>query len=616
MRRLAVCGTVIALVASLAPPADVATAREPQPGGTMRIGLYPPFGFTDAFDPTGEYLGFAWDLYGNLLLRTLVTYRHVEGPEGNVPVPDLATDLPEPTDGGRTYTFHLKEGVMFGPPVQREVTSADVEYAFERIADPKLAAQYGFYYGDLIEGWRAFANGRADDISGIETPDDRTIVFHLTKPAGDFLMRVAMPATAPIPREVARCFGMAGRYGRYVISSGPYMIEGSEDLVIDEGCRRMKPISGYDPGQRIVFTRNPYYDPTTDSPEIRESFPDKFSFELFDGNVGRLFRLVEHARLESAIYEPGRRRIRRYQTDPDLQATVRSSPLDRTWYLTMNLTQAPFDDLHVRKAVNLVVDKAALRDAWGGEVAGRIATHILPPDMTGGHPTSGEYDPYASRDFGGDPIAAREEMKLSPYDSDHDGRCDAKVCRDVIALSRNYSPWDRFDAGLADDFRRIGIHLDVKERYDFYTPIQTISRNVPIAFGPGWGKDYPDGETFMPSLFGRTGLRCSGNTNYSLIGATKRTKRRCGAKGDFSNLPSVEEDIKRCESTPAGEDRTACWIDLDKRLMERIVPWVPYLWDNQVRLVGPSVSRYEFDQFSGDLAFAHMAVDESRQRGN
>ena len=614
MRRLAVCGTVIALLAALTPPAGIAAAQDAEPGGTMRIGVLGNFGFTDSFDPSGEYLGVAWDLYGNLLLRTLVTFRHVEGPAGNEVVADLATELPEPTDGGTTYTFHLKDEVMFGPPVQRTVTSADVAYAFERIADPKIAAQYSFYYRDLIEGWRAFEKGDADHISGIETPDDRTIAFHLTEPAGDFLMRVAMPATAPIPREVARCFDSAGEYGRFVISSGPYMLKGSEDLVIDQGCRAMKRISGYEPSKRMQLARNPYYDPATDSPEIRESYPDEFLFEIHS-NANEMFRDVEHGRLESSVYEPDPRRIRRYESDPELNATLHSAPLDRTWYLTMNLTQPPFDDRRVRKAVNLVVDKTAMREAWGGDLAGRIATHVLPPDMTGGHPTAEEYDPYATPDHHGDVVAAREQMRQSPYDTDHDGKCDADECHAVLALSRNYRPWARFDAGLVDDFRRIGIDLDLREKADFYTPIQTVPRDVPIGFGPGWGKDYPDGDTYMPSLFGKVGLRCFGNTNYSLIGATEKTKRQCRAKGDFSDLPSVDGDIESCESTPAGEDRTACWIALDKRLTERIVPWVPYLWDNQVSLVGPSVSRYEFDQFSGVLAFAHMAVDESRQRG-
>jgi ABC-type oligopeptide transport system substrate-binding subunit len=93
-----------------------------------------------------------------------------------------------------------------------------------------LVAQYGFYYFGIIKGIDGQAKTAATKISGIETPDDRTITFRLTDPAGDFLNRLAMPATGAVPQEVAKCHTKAGDYGRYVISSGPYMIPGSDQL--------------------------------------------------------------------------------------------------------------------------------------------------------------------------------------------------------------------------------------------------------------------------------------------------------------------------------------------------------------------------------------------------
>ena len=110
--------------------------------------------------------------------------------------------MPKPTDGGTTYTFHLKNGVRFGPPVSRPVTSKDVLYAFERLARPKNGAQYAFYY-DADRGPQRLRRREGEAISGIATPDRSTIVFHLTRPTGDFLYRLAMPATGPIPAEVA-----------------------------------------------------------------------------------------------------------------------------------------------------------------------------------------------------------------------------------------------------------------------------------------------------------------------------------------------------------------------------------------------------------------------------
>ena len=162
-------------------------------------------------------------------MRTLVGYNHVVGAPGNVLVPDLATNLGTVSKNGLTYTFHLKPGIKFGPPLNRAITSKDILYAMERIGTPALVAQYGFYY-NVIKGMTAFESGKSKVISGIQTPDPNTIIFHLTVPTGDFRYRLAMPAAGPIPQEVAGCFNAPNLYGRYLISSGPYMFAGSDKL--------------------------------------------------------------------------------------------------------------------------------------------------------------------------------------------------------------------------------------------------------------------------------------------------------------------------------------------------------------------------------------------------
>ncbi len=223
---IAAAATVLVSSASGGPEAQVAK------GGTYRVGWESSFGWTNSFDPTGEYLANAFAINTNLLLRGLIGYNHVGGPAGAVIVPDLATKVPKPTNGGKRYTFTIKNGVRFGPPLNRQITSSDVRYAVERLARPKNGAQYGFYY-TVIKGFDAYADGKAKSISGIKTPNARTVIFDLTAPTGDFLMRLGMPAVFPMPQEVAKCFeGKPGAYGRYVIASGPYMIEGSEDLNI------------------------------------------------------------------------------------------------------------------------------------------------------------------------------------------------------------------------------------------------------------------------------------------------------------------------------------------------------------------------------------------------
>ena len=76
---------------------------------------------SDGFDPTGEYLGDAFGILTDLLVRTLIGYRHTPGGPGNTLVADIATSVPKPTNGGKTYTFHIKPDIKFSPPVSRAV---------------------------------------------------------------------------------------------------------------------------------------------------------------------------------------------------------------------------------------------------------------------------------------------------------------------------------------------------------------------------------------------------------------------------------------------------------------------------------------------------------------
>ena len=114
-------------------------------------------------------------------------------------VPDLATDLGKVSNGGKTYTFTLKDGIKFGPPLNREITSKDVLWAFERIGTKSVAAQYGFYY-DAIKGMPAFRDGKSKVIAGIKTPDPKTIIFTLTQAHG----RLPLPPRACRPPARSR----------------------------------------------------------------------------------------------------------------------------------------------------------------------------------------------------------------------------------------------------------------------------------------------------------------------------------------------------------------------------------------------------------------------------
>jgi peptide/nickel transport system substrate-binding protein len=576
----------------------------PAKGGVYRVGWEQSFGFTNNFDPTGEYLGNAWGLYVNLLMRPLIGYKHQPGAAGNELIGDLATEVPQPSDKGVTYTYKLRDGIKFAPPVNRTVTSKDVAYAMNRLANPKDGGQYAFYY-TVIKGWDAVANGKAKTVSGITTPDDKTIVFHLTKPTGDFNLRMSMPATAPIPPEVGACFeGKPGDYGRNLISSGPYMIKGSAGKFTS--CSALKPFSGYDGanGNHIDLVRNPNYDQSTDN--YRKNYPDEFQY-LVDSNADDIYAKVAAGQLEDEQSSPQPKTIRQYVTDPNLKARLLPNVGDRTWYLTMNLTQAPFDDIHVRKAMNYIMDKQSLRKAWGGPVVGSIATHIAPPVMYNNG--LAEYDPYSTPNDSGDVAKAAAEMKQSKYDPGKTGKCTASACKGVLMIGDTRALDNRMIPVVQADAAKIGITFTVRQINGAYTTIQTTNKNIPFSERPGWGKDYADPYTFFGELFDSRALIPEGNTNYSLVGITPQlnTEKKLGVKGNLSNIPSVNSDIDACIGK-IGESRTTCWENLDKKVMTDVVPWVPFLWSNNVTIVGPKVTHWNYDQFSDGTAYSQVSV--------
>jgi peptide/nickel transport system substrate-binding protein len=571
-------------------------------GGTYTVGWENSFGFTNNFDPTGEYLGNAWGLFSNLMLRSLVGYRHLPGAAGNLLVGDLASGVPVPTDGGLTYTYHLRSGVKFGPPVSRAITSKDVAYAMNRLANPNDGGQYSFYY-KVIKGWDAVANGKAKTVSGITTPDNSTIVFHLTKQTGDFNRRMSMPATAPIPSEVGSCFeGKPGDYGRDVVSSGPYMFQGADAVKLP--CSALKPMSGFDGanGSHIVLVRNPNYDQSTDP--YRKNFINTFKF-LVNSNADDIFAKVQAGQYNDEVSTPTPKTIRQYATTPSLKPKMIPNVGDRTNYLSMNLTQPPFDDAHVRKAMNWITDKAALQKAWGGPIPGSIATHIVPPVLYNNGLT--EYDPYSTPNEAGDLAKAQAEMKQSKYDPGHTGKCTASACKNVLMIADTRSVDKTMVPILQADAAKIGITYTVRSINGAYPTIQTPAKNIPIAERPSWGKDYADPYTFFAELFHSGAIIKSGNTNYSLVGMTPAIATKVGATGNLNNVPTVDAQINTC-SAELAQTRTNCWEGIDKVLMTKVVPWVPYLWPNNVFIIGPNVTHWNYDQFTDGPAYSAVSV--------
>jgi peptide/nickel transport system substrate-binding protein len=619
--RSAAVIAVLAIVAAACSGGDNNNAASPSGGGSSSGSEIPSGGtvklaavgdVSAAFDPAKEYYQLSFEYFKCCLLRMLYSTNGFAVDEGGSELqPDLAADMPTVSDDGLTWTFSIKPGVHYSPPfADVEVTAQDFIRAMTREADPKASSGgYSFYYS-AIEGFDAVGSGDADTISGMTAIDDHTLQIVVTAPTGDLGWRMAMPSAAPIPPNgdapLGAAEGHTKDYGRFLIGTGPYMFEGTDALDFSVPAADQQTVSGYIPGRQIVLVRNPSWDPATD--ELRPAYADRLEATI-GGDVADLYNKVDTGEIDYVLdAAPPADVLQKYSTNPDLQTQLFTHPQNAVTYASMNLAIPPFDDIHVRKAVNFALDKAGARQLGGGALTGVNAGHIFPDGLLNN--LLKDYDPYASADDHGDAAAAMEEMKQSKYDSNGDGVCDDPVCDAISALTSTTDPAPRIGALFTENLAAIGLKLNLKalQLTTMYAKCNEMPAQVPICLAVGWIQDYPDAFTFGPPLFGAASLY-PGCCNYSALGASADQLTEWGYS--LTDVPNVDAKLDECAAVPVGDERTQCWANFDTYLMEEVVPWVPRTFANINEIFSVNIVNYSFDEFGGMAALDHLAVAPS-----
>ncbi|MGH3800662.1 MAG: ABC transporter substrate-binding protein, partial [Pseudonocardiaceae bacterium] len=224
-------------------------------GGTLR---FANSGDWDSLDPADTYYAYSWNFVRNYG-RALLMFKLAPGRQGATLVPDLAESLGRPSDGAKTWTYTLRQGVKFedGTPV----TSKDIKYAVERSLDKTTFPNGPTYFNDVLD-LQGYTSPYSDPdpnklgLKAIETPDDRTIVFRLRKAFSGFDYLAQLPATMPVPRAL----DTGSKYKEHVVSTGPYMFQTNEL------------------GKGFTMVRNPHWDPATDP--NRRALPDRITVDL------------------------------------------------------------------------------------------------------------------------------------------------------------------------------------------------------------------------------------------------------------------------------------------------------------------------------------------------
>jgi peptide/nickel transport system substrate-binding protein len=505
--------------------------------------------------------------------RTLYTY----APEDPANIePDLAADLPQVSDDGRMLTVRIRGGVRFAPPVNREVTSRDVKYAIERGFDPNVANPYAAgYYGDVVGGDRATGG----PIAGIETPDDRTLVFRLTRPTASLLAQaMILPLSAPVPREYAEPFDAKApsEYGSHVVATGPYMLEADRDGRVLG--------TGYVPGRSLRFVRNPNWEGSTDE---RPAYLDTITWRI-GGAAGVAARqTLDGSGIVLADPPPPAIVKRAVQQAED---QIFFAPGGGSRYAALNTQIAPFDDADLRKAVAAALDREQMRLVRGGEVVGDVASHFLYPGVlgfeeAGGHEGTG-VDFLA--DPRGDRALARRYMEAAGYP---DGRYTGDETIQIVGLAG--AP-DDADAQIVDQtLRDLGFKtkLRVVDGSIMYSRFCALpSARVHVCPNVGWSRDFADPQTVLNQAFNGEFIFPENNPNWPQL-----------------DDPAINRAMVRAELTVGTEARARAWAEID-RMITATAAAIPWLWDKTPNLFSEDVRCVPqlWNQGHCDLAYTSL----------
>lgn len=578
-----------------------------QRGGTLNIGLNSDF--HEAADPAREYYTIGWEFLHCCLTRTLLSY-NLLGPNegGNTVVPDLATALPTTSDGGLTWTFTIRPNIHYAPPLQSvSVTSGDFVRALTREATSATAASYPFYYS-AIQGFDDVSSGKAKTISGLSTPSPTQLVVKLSSKIGYFDYIWTLPAAAPIPslpNDATAPLGIATghnqNFGEFLSSTGPYMWKGADQIDYSKPASQQAAPSGFQAGKSYVLVRNPSWDASTD-PQ-RKAYVDGIQATV-GATVQDLQNKIQSGEVDTMDAQPNPEGIRTFETNPDLKGFIHSDPTFGEYYINLNTAQPPFDDVHVRRAMNWVVDKAGLLRLFGGPIKGSIAGHDIPSTML---PNEQSYDPYSTPNHAGSVAKAKQEMMQSKYDTNHDGTCDMPECQNVLMVIDAADPMPKLAALIQQNAASIGIQVKPQplQTTTMYTKCETASNKIPICPSEGWYADFNDPAGYVTGLFSSASLEPS-CCDDSVMGATSQQLSKFG----YSNTtptPNVDTILNGCVPTQ-GQQRLQCYANLDRTLMETAVPWVPWLNANEVVLTSTRVQNYHLDASTGWISLAVLGL--------
>jgi YVTN family beta-propeller protein len=468
----------------------------------------------------------------------LLTYNRVPGPAGTQLVPDLAISIPAPSDGGTTYTFRLRNGIRYSDG--RPLRAADFRRAIERVF--RLRSTGSWYFSGLVGAQTCVdARERCNLRGGIITDESaRTVTYRLRAPDPDFLANLtvagfatAVPANTPFRNT---------RF-RPIPGTGPYKIASASK-------------------REIRYVRNPLFREWSHAAQP-DGNPDEIDMR-FGQTAEQAVRDIRDGRTDWSADSVPAKLLPSLRTG--FASQLRSFAIPVTDFFQFNTTLAPFDDVRVRRALNLAIDRHEVVRIYGGHEVASPTCQILPPGNTGYR----RYCPYTRSSGGPDLSRAKRLVAAS---GTRGSRVTVWGWTDDAAIR---PPLIQYVAGV---LRELGFHVGV--------------RLVPHAFLDPTPKRLLGSIQLIPAGWG--------DTSYGFF-ATWFSCAGVNSHGWFCN-PRIDRQMNRAKSLQASSPRAAAAVlaQIDRELVDRAA-WVPVVNERTVDFVSARVRNYQFHPYWGFMA--------------
>jgi peptide/nickel transport system substrate-binding protein len=539
---LAACGSSSEGTAS---PTNTATGggayQVQHRGGTLRV-LAKAAGGT--IDPKINYTLEYWQPFQSVY-DGLVAFKQVSGPQSFTVVPDLATALPEPTDGGKTYVFTLRKGIKFSDG--RDVTVDDVVASFQRIFKVSSPTAGSFY--NVIVGADACLKKPATcTLAGGVVGDAAagTVTFHLTAPDSEFFFKLGVPHAAINPKDAPS--KDAGT--KPIPSTGAYMIK------------------SYDPNKSLIFVRNPHFKEWSRDAQP-EVYPDSIEYD-FGQTVEAEVTAVENGQADWVFDPPPADRLGEIGSKYAAQAHINA--LTAFWYLPMNVNIPPFNNEQARQAVNWAIDRNAMVKLYGGTKLAQPVCTILPPGFPG-HEDSCPYTNPAGDTWQGPDLAKAKQLVQAS------GTAGQKVTVIVTDDEVNKAMGE----AVASTLTQIGYKATSKPISSNiqFTYIQNSNNKVQISLS-SWYQDYPAASDFINVLLGCASFTPGSDSSINISGFCDKTIQA-----------QIDQAIVTGQTDP--DAANAQWAKIDQALMAK-APVAPMITPKLIDFVSKRVGNYQFSK--------------------